>query len=140
MKKLIIDSSVIVKWLNQTNEERLQEADNVIKDVKEEKVTIETSELAKYEVGNVFLLRKKISISEAKISLSSLYTLPLKFHTQTENLATETFKIAKEANITFYDASFMALAKQENATLVTDNPKHQAAIKEVKVIALKDYK
>ena len=38
MKKLIIDSSVIVKWLNQTNEERLQEADNVIKDVKEEKV------------------------------------------------------------------------------------------------------
>lgn len=140
MKKLIIDSSVIVKWLNQTNEERLQEADRIISDARQGKITLETSELAKYELGNVFLLSKSLTIPEAKTTLSSFYTLPLKFHNQTKELALITFKIAKEANVTFYDASFLALAKQENAVLVTDNPKHQSKIKGVRVIALRDYK
>lgn len=44
-----------------------------------------------------------------------------------------------ETNITYYDASFIALAKLENAQLVTDNPKHQGKTTEVKVIALQDY-
>ena len=140
MKKIIIDSSVIVKWLNQTNEERINEANKVIQDAQEGKIVLQTPELAKYEIGNVFLHSKKLTLSEAKISLASLYLLPLKFYNQTEDLAVETFKIAKEANITYCDASFIALAKQENATLVTDNPKHQGTVKEVKVIALKDYK
>ena len=49
-------------------------------------------------------------------------------------------EIAESAGITYYDASFMALAKQEKATLVTDNPKHQRKIQGIKVIALKNYR
>jgi predicted nucleic acid-binding protein len=41
--------------------------------------------------------------------------------------------------MTYYDASFVALARIENAVLVTDNPKHQAKQLAVKVISLKDY-
>ncbi len=51
----------------------------------------------------------------------------------------ETYKIAQETNITYYDASFMSLAKQLNATLVTDNIKHQGKATDIKVISLKDY-
>ena len=138
--KLIIDSSVIVKWLNHTKEERLTQADKIIQDAEKDKVQLLTTELAKYETGNVFLFGKELTTSEAKTSLASLYTLPLRFIPQTEELAVESYRIAKNTQNTFYDASFVALAKQENATLVTDNPKHQAKIKGVKVVALEDYK
>lgn len=84
-------------------------------------------------------LKAKLSISDARISLGTVYTLPIQFVPQTEKQANEAYKIALQTNTTFYDASFVALAKQENAVLVTDNPKHQAKIKEVKVVALKDY-
>ena len=42
--------------------------------------------------------------------------------------------------MTYYDASFIALAKQEDAILVTDNPKHQTKISGVKVVPLGEYK
>jgi len=48
--------------------------------------------------------------------------------------------MAKEEKITYYDASFIALAQQENAIFITDNTKHQGKTSEVKVIPLSKYK
>lgn len=72
-------------------------------------------------------------------SLATAYSLPVEFVVETKELAQEAYRIAHVANITYYDASFLALAKQEKAALVTDNPKHQKKIKEVKVIPLAEY-
>lgn len=139
MKKLVIDSSVIVKWLHQEDELYLDQADRIIKDAQSGKITLLAPELAKYEVGNALLLSKKVILEDVKISLTSLFSLPIQFTTQVEENAYETYKIAQQAGITYYDASFAALAKQENATLITDNPKHQAKEFDIKVITLKDY-
>ena len=57
----------------------------------------------------------------------------------TQNLAELTYKTGQELNITFYDASFLSVAEQLGATLVTDNVKHQGKSTKVKVIPLKDY-
>lgn len=138
--KLVIDSSVIVKWINRTNEESLAQADKIMEDAQKGGVVLLTSELAKYEVGNVLLFGKNLTVPEARISLASLYALPLHFIPQTEQLSAETYNIAKATETTFYDAAFIALAKEEKATLVTDNPKHQKKVKGVKVIPLKDYR
>jgi predicted nucleic acid-binding protein len=100
--------------------------------------------LAKYEVGNA-LLKKGLTSSQAYQSLGTVYSLPIQFITETDNLASQTYQMASQAQaaghlkVTYYDASFTALAKQENAVLITDNPKHQALISGVKVIPLKDY-
>lgn len=136
---LVPDSSVIVKWLNQTDETNLKQADRIIEQTLTNEIILIAPELAKYEVGNSFLYSKGLNLIQAKTSLSSLYDLPIKFVPQTESLSVNTYKIAQEYKITFYDASFIALAKQENAILVTDNAKHQGKVKEVKVVALKDY-
>jgi predicted nucleic acid-binding protein len=138
--KLVIDSSVVVKWLNHTNEERLNQADQIMRDVEAGRAELLTSELAKFEVGNVLLLSKKLTPAEMKISLATLYTLPLKFLPHTEKLFAETFTIADKTKTTFYDAAFMALARQKRAILVTDNPKHQRGTKDIRVIPLEKYK
>lgn len=135
----MVDSSVIVKWLNKENEERLDNADRLLKDVQKGKINLCTPDLAKYEVSNALLIKKHLTVTESKIVLGYLFALPIELVALNKDLAKETYKIADDLKITFYDACFIALAKRERATLVTDNPKHQAKTKEITVISLEEY-
>ncbi len=136
---LVIDCSVIIKWLSQDNENLLEVADKILRDAQKDKIVLITPELTKYEIGNVLLFGKHLSLEQAKIILAKFYNLPVLFVAESEYLANKTYQIAKDANITYYDASFMALALQENAILVTDNFKHQGKNPDIKVVSLKDY-
>lgn len=139
MYQIVVDSSVIVKWLNQQNEQNLEQAEHLLKDVRDEKVDLVIPELAKYEIGNVLSVGKQLPLSEAKETLEFFFSLPITFIPQTQALAESTYKIGQELSITYYDASFLSLAKQYDAILVTDNIKHQGRGSGVKVVSLKDY-
>ncbi len=137
--KYIVDSSVIVKWLNTTDEEDIDAANNLLTDAVDGKIELLTPELAKYEIGNVLLKRKQLTPNQAYISLTTAYALPITFVTESEDLARESFSLAYNNDITYYDASFLSLAKYYKATLVTENIKHQGKSPDVKVKSLKDY-
>lgn len=139
MKTIIIDSSVIAKWLNQENEEHIEQADKILQDVKDGKIQLIAPELAKYEVGNVLLISKKLTTVEAAVSLKALYSLPTIFIVDSKELAAETYLQAHKYGITYYDASFISLAKKYNAVLVTANTKHQAKSSDIKIVSLQDY-
>ncbi|PIR61131.1 MAG: PIN domain nuclease [Candidatus Pacebacteria bacterium CG10_big_fil_rev_8_21_14_0_10_45_6] len=138
IRPIVVDSSVVVKWFNQTNEKFLDQADKLLEDAQFGSIKLFAPELLRYEVGNA-LLYKKLSISQTNEVLATLHQLPITFVAESETLAKQTYKIARSAEITYYDASFVALAKQERATLITDNPKHQMKVKSAKVIALENY-
>lgn len=138
MKPIVVDSSVSVKWINQIDEKFLEQADELLADAQAGSVNLIAPELSKYEIGNT-LLKKRLDLPKALESLGTIYQLPVTFVPETEELANQTYQIAQEGSITYYDASFVALAKREKATLVTDNPKHQAKQLDVQVIPLKDY-
>ena len=138
-KILVIDSSVMVKWINSQNEDYLEEADQILHDARSEKVELIAPELAKYEIGNA-LLYKNMSLPTSKMSLGTIYEIPLTFCVLDQEGASETMEIAKENKITYYDASFVQLTKEKKATLVTANPKHHRQFEGVKVIDLKDYR
>src|SRR3989344_4073438 len=130
----VIDSSIIVKWLSQDNEKYLDEADKILLDARQGNIELITPELAKYEVGNVLLFSKNLSPEQAEIVLLEFYRLPISFITESEKQSVETFKLASDFKITYYDASFMSLAKQYDAILVTDNIEHQGKDSNIKVV------
>lgn len=136
---LVLDSSVIVKWLNSVDEKDIEKADKILADTLNGKLELIAPELAKYEIGNVLLLKKKLSKEEAEYSIQALYNYPIQFISESEELAQETYKLASKLGITYYDASFLALAKQYDATLITENIKHQGKSSDVKVVSLRDY-
>ncbi len=138
MKPVVVDSSVTVKWINQIDESLLDKADKLLSDAQEGSVNLLSPELSKYEVGNA-LLKKGLDLPKAYESLGTIYQLPLTFIPESEELAKQTYKMAQENGITYYDASFIALAEENNATLVTDNIKHQGKSSEIKAVSLKDY-
>lgn len=137
--KVVVDTSVIVKWLNQTNEKNIEEADQIIESALKGEIELFAPELAKYELGNVLLSGKQLTPPEAYISLGTAYSLPINFITESEELAKQTYNLASSLGVTYYDASFMSLAKQYDATLVTENIKHQRKSKGIKVKSLQDY-
>lgn len=139
-KKTVVDSSVIIKWLNADNEQNLQEADLLLQKARNGEVELFSPELAKYEVGNVLLKGKHFRPDQAKISLGTAYSLPITYIPDSEKLANETFSLAHLSKITYYDASFVSLAHALDANLVTANPKHQAVSGTVSVSPIQDYK
>jgi len=139
MKKIALDSSVVIKWLSSQDENHLEQADKILKDTQKGQIELFSAELSKYEVANALLKGKSLPPTQARAALATLHRIPLAFISETEDLAKETYKIATELRITYYDATFLSLAKKLKATLITDNPKHQGRAKGVKVVALKDY-
>lgn len=140
MISLVIDTSVAVKWLNQDNEANAEEADKILVDAKNGQIELFAPELLKYEVGNALLFGKKISTRDIRDLMNIFYSLPITFITANPDLASYTYVLAKNLEITYYDASFLSLAKQYNAVLVTENIRHQGKTSEVKVIPLSKYK
>lgn len=138
-KKIVIDSSVIVKWLNIENEAHVTEADQVLSDAQKGKTALYAPQISKYEVANALLKGKKLTVAEVKDCFTVLYALPLTFVQENEGISMAAYEIAFKNDITYYDAVFLAHAKVLNATVITDNPKHQAKDQTVKVIFLAQY-
>lgn len=134
------DSSVILKWLYSEDEDLLPQANLLLQRAIDGKVRLLAPELAKYEVGNVLLKAKKLPVDQGHETLNVFYALPLEFENESFDSAKTAYKMGIGSGMTYYDASFAALAKQEKAILVTANPKHQIKMLGVKVVALENYK
>ena len=116
MTLLVIDTSVAVKWLNQDNEGNIDKANEILEDVKDGRIELLAPELLKYEIGNALLFGKKIATEDIKDLMSIFYSLPIAFVTAGQDFANSTYVLAKTLKITYYDASFLTVAKQYNAT------------------------
>jgi len=139
MVRVVVDTSVVLKWLNQIDEKYIAEAEKLLEAAKLNKIQLLAPELLKYEIGNVLLVAKKLSGLEIEEALDFFYAIPINFIPETVSLAASSYEIGRNLNITYYDASFISLAKEYNATLVTDNIKHQGRDSGINVVALKDY-
>lgn len=133
-----MDSSIIVKWLNHSEELRLKQADDVLQQAIDGEIQLFCPDIALYEVGNA-LLHKKIDTALVETALTTLYVLPITFIHLNLSLAQSMIQFAAYYTMTYYDAAFVALAKEFGATLVTDNPKHQKKDHGVNVVALAEY-
>lgn len=138
--QIVIDTSVIIKWLNYKDEDHLKQAQILLDHIEMGRVVAIVPELVKYEIGNSLLKGKKLKAPEAEDALDAFSKLPLHVISPSfEEMAT-IYGIADEVDMTYYDATFVGLAKIYNATLVTANTKHQQKFPGVKVIPLEKYR
>ena len=138
-KRIVLDSSVIVKFIFSEGEDGLRQADALLSDVENGTVTLVAPVLAKYEIGNVIRFRK-ITEPEKVASWNNFEQLPIKYFDLSFPDGSRSEEVAERAKITFYDAVFIVLAEKLEATLVTANSKHQRQFPNVKIINLKDYR
>lgn len=139
-KKIVLDSSVIFKRLSAENERWVDNALKLFLDGKRGKCEFYAPVLAKYEIGNI-IWKRGLDVSKSKLLVEILFSTPITFVDIDEEMAKRAVEIALTEKITFYDASFIVLAENLNANLVTDNPKHHRLNlkSEIKIIPLEDY-
>lgn len=137
-KRIVLDSSVIVKFIFAEGEDNLSQADSLLTAAQNELISLAAPALAKYEIGNVIRFRK-ITEAEKIASWNNFEQLPIEYFEMNFSDGNRSQEIAQAAQITFYDAVFLALAERLEAILVTANSKHHRQFEGVKVIDLKDY-
>ena len=137
-RRLVVDSSVIVKWLVSDKEQLLDKSDKLMQDVEKGQVVIVSPELARYEVMNAVRF-KSLSTLEKIECVGRFYKLPVTYYPISDRNGGAAMVMADDFDITYYDAVFLELAERLRSPLVTANIKHQGRVDRVEVVALKDY-
>ena len=127
MTTLLIDSSVLIKWLHSNGEAELQESRSLRAAHLAGDVEARIIDLALYEVGNVLLRALRWSSDDVADQLDDLLTIcgaPLTMTADWFHLAA---KLAGEHRLSLYDASWAAAAGALEIPLVSADSRLLAA-------------
>ncbi len=120
----VVDSSVVFKWYRQPgDEEHVRQAVSILDHHLQGDFEIHVPDLLFYELGNILRFKESLASSDALSILRETYALALRVHPIEVPLAEETFRISREQDITFYDASFVALSRLVQASFITADKK-----------------
>jgi len=117
--KIVVDTSVLIKWFKRRNEELLKEARNLLREIEIHRVQVHLPALLLYEVGNILLLKTRLGLAAFDDAIGRLQGLPLQVAPPATPLLKRAVRLGREFGLTFYDASFLALALELDCPFVT---------------------
>ena len=121
--KIVVDSSVLVKWIKTKDEQLLNEAHRLLAEIERRHLEIHVPALLLYEIGNILLLKTDLEFAALNDPISDLEALPFAVAPPAAPLLKRAARLGKELHLTFYDASFLALAVELDCPFVTaDRP------------------
>lgn len=85
----------------------------------EDEIQLEAPSHLPFEVANSIWKNRNIDVRKARSLASALVDIAPRLHDLTESMAEQVMSIARGRRITFYDASYLALAKIMSLPLVT---------------------
>lgn len=114
---IVLDASVITKLF--IDEEYTDIAEKIIEKYESEEIEILTTQLSKYEVFNAIKYSGKFSLDTLSNILTIFNSLDFLHPEEEQWMVPASLVSAMEYNLTVYDASYVALAKVQKATLYT---------------------
>ncbi len=137
--RYIVDTSVILQWYHRSGELHPKEAKQILDDLKSARVEISIPNILPLELLNALIKGKGLSAGEANQILNDLFALPIKIIETSLPVLELASKLMNQYNLASYDAYFLALAKYEECTLISDDRKAHSKIKDGSVMMLEDY-
>lgn len=108
-----------MKWFKTRDEDLLEEARALLDEVEARPLEVHVPALLLYEVGNILLLKSRLGVSALEDALDHLETIPLIVAPPATPLLKRAARLGRELGLTFYDASFLALAVEIDAPYIT---------------------
>lgn len=122
MEKIVVDTSVAIKWF--VDEPRNDKALDLLTKQHQNKITIIVPDIIRLEIINGLFYSYHLDYSQLKDVLNSLESLGLKYiRLQEIDLKIVVFLMEK-FTLASYDALFIALAEKFRCFLVTNDKKH----------------
>ena len=130
MTPFVVDSSVVFKWYRQPgDEDYVPQAVSILERHLQGEIEIHVPDLLFYELGNILRLKEALVSRDALTILRETFALALQIHPIDPLLTEEAFRFARQHDITFYDASFVALSHLLDASFITADRKLFAKVK-----------
>lgn len=118
-EKIVVDSSVLIKWIKTRDEELVQEARSLLAQIERRQLEVHVPALLLYEVGNILLLKTRVSRRQLENAIDHLEDLPFVVAPPATALLKRAARLGRRFRLTFYDASFLALAVELDCPFVT---------------------
>lgn len=136
--KFILDTSVILKWLISEPEDR-EQANSLRTHFLKEEIDVKILALSVWEINNKLGRIFDLGAAARLFSHFQIYKLPQAVLKTSDCLMA--FHIMKKCpGVSFYDASYHAVALQENAKFLTADKKYYEKAKKMGgIMLLKDY-
>ena len=135
----VLDSSVVIKWFSEEDETDL--ALSLREGFLKGDADITVPDLQPYEIANALRFNKKLNAADVANAVNSLIGIGINIVVPTKDVISSAVSLAFQFDTTFYDAYFIALAKELNYSFVTADEKLFNKIKSLKfAILLKNLK
>lgn len=128
MTFVVVDSSVVVKWL--TPEAYSTEARRILNDYQAGTLTLLAPDLLPAEIGNIVWKKQRfqgVAVADAQLILNAFRALTFTL-TSNNDLLDSAYAIAVSYQCTVYDALYVALSVRAQCPLVTADQKLLAAL------------
>lgn len=122
MEKVVIDTSVAIKWF--VDEPFSDKAKLLLERFRNKKITILAPDIILLEIINGLFFSYKLTLPQLKTVIKGFYLLGLSVKPISVSLITKACKIMDKFEIASYDALFIALANKEGYPLITADKKH----------------
>jgi predicted nucleic acid-binding protein len=127
MTRLLIDSSVLVKWFHDEGETDVAESRAILAAHARDEVRTHVIDLASYEVGNVLVRALGWRATDAADQLDDLLDITGTPLSLTPRLLRDAAALAVEHSLSFYDAAWAATAAGLGISLVSSDRRLQHA-------------
>lgn len=117
--KIVVDTSVLIKWFKTSNEALLDEARSLLNEIETCPLDVHVPALLLYEVGNILVLKTDLAIPALCDAIERLESLPIIVAPPAAPLLKRAARLGRELSLTFYDASFLALAVELDCPCIT---------------------
>lgn len=130
--KYIIDTSVAIKWITSDKEENIKEAHLLFRNIVEKNIEAISLDFLLSELTNVLLTGRKFTQEKIFAALDTVIDSSIKLVPVNIRLLKSAISLAAQYNQTIYDGLYLALAKQENAVVITADKK-QARVADLSI-------
>ena len=130
MTPLVVDTSVVFKWYRQPgDEDYVPQAVSILEGHLHGDLEIHVPDLLFHELGNILRFKESLVSKDVVTIIRQTFALALQIHPLDLLLSEEAFRSAREHDITFYDASFVALSRLLDASFITADKRLFAKVK-----------
>lgn len=130
----VLDSSVIVKWF--AEEEFTDKALNFRRELLSGRLEIAVPDLILYEIPNALRFSQRLGEEDIKSAISSIFGIGVDIIAPLKRVLDSAVGLSFKFNISFYDAYFIALAKDLEYKFITADEKLCNKIKALKFVKL----
>ena len=135
-RTLVLDSSVFIKWFSKDNEDDMSDAISILESLTSGEIIIVCPEIAIYELANVLYYKPDLDYEKIKVALEQFLNLEIEFIRFFKSLIFDANKIRHDFNITFYDSSYLAVARFFKLKFITADKKLYESCREFENIRL----